>query len=118
MLGKKVDIFERDGFETDEGRVIAVKGDTYTIKCGAKIYKIPKPSISISLTTRGNSLEQYLIENKTKTHYQEGNEYPACSDRLGLYAKTTDDVCEVTCKNCVKTRQYRKALKIYEKENA
>jgi len=58
----KVNVFERDGYETDEGKIVAIEGDIYTIKCGDKTYRIPKPTIEISLTARGNSLEKYLVE--------------------------------------------------------
>jgi len=109
MIGMTIDIFERDGFETDTGRIIAIKNGRYIIRCKERLYCIPTRSVRMSLTTKGNSLELYKILPKTKVHYQEGNAYPACSDRLGPFACTTDDIFKVTCKNCIRTKEFKKA---------
>lgn len=63
--GTKVNLFEKDGFETVEGIIVGYEGeDTYIIKSKLirgpfVFYKIKKPKIDINLTTKGNSLEKY-----------------------------------------------------------
>lgn len=65
-IGTKVDLFERDGFETESGTIIKCSNGFLYIKCKdteeENIYKIKNPKVS--LTTRGNSLEKYLISTK------------------------------------------------------
>jgi hypothetical protein len=54
---------------------------------------------------------------KGKVHYQEGDAYPACSDRLGPVSHT-DDPNKVTCGNCKRTREYKRAVTIEAKKKA
>ena len=66
-IGTHVNIFEKDGFETQTGKIIGYEGKFVYVKfnnCSKSgILKIPTPRIEISLTTKSNSLDEYLVEN-------------------------------------------------------
>lgn len=64
-LGTKVDVFERDGYETVEGTVWGYEGKYILVRYknensdGWETLKIPSPKVEVRITIRGNSLEQY-----------------------------------------------------------
>jgi len=61
LVGTKVDLFERDGFETKSGRIVQVNDDFIMVKCKKEVYKLKRSQfkVEVRLTTRGNSLDQY-----------------------------------------------------------
>jgi len=62
-IGDKVDLFEKDGFETDSGKIIHLDSDFVYVKGKIGKYKISHKSMSKQLvfTTKGNSLEKYKL---------------------------------------------------------
>ena len=70
-IGQFVDVFEKDGFETERGKVTGYENGCILVKCKNpfkcdnpwnRTLKIPLRSVSVSLNTRGNSLAQYVID--------------------------------------------------------
>ena len=62
-IGLKVNIFEKDGHETQEGVITGFDGDCIIVKCKHGTYKIPKPRVEVSIFARGNSLDVYKETN-------------------------------------------------------
>lgn len=60
-IGTKVSIFEKDGFETEDGIIAMYDGDWIYVRCKEKTLRLKNPRINISFTTRGNSLKQYEV---------------------------------------------------------
>jgi len=64
-IGTKVSIFEKDGFETEDGEIIRYEGKVVCIRyknaSERGILKIPSPKIDIILTTKGNNLNKYKV---------------------------------------------------------
>lgn len=64
----RVEVFEKDGYETISGTVLGYEGNCILI--GYKnanesgTLKIPCPRVEIRLTTRGNDLEQYKVKHE------------------------------------------------------
>ena len=74
-VGTKLNVFEREGFETERGEIVGYKDDCVIVKVQNQCQidhpyqftlKIPLRSITVSIFTRGNSLSQYKNGNKEK----------------------------------------------------
>jgi len=62
-VGTEVNIFDREGWESEEGIIISIEGGAYIIKCGKKRYCIPNPSVEINLYVEGDDLEEYILDS-------------------------------------------------------
>lgn len=61
-IGTKVNVFERDGFETAEGKILKYEDGFVFIKCKKFVLKLKKFNTDITFTTAGNSLSQYKVK--------------------------------------------------------
>jgi len=67
-IGTKVNVFEREGFETITGKITKYQGNFVYVKwkhCGGNgVLKIPNPKVDINFTAKGNDLHQYETSDK------------------------------------------------------
>lgn len=69
-IGSKIDLFEREGYESETGTVLGIEDGCLILKFSNKMekgkFRIPKGAclLRATLNTRGNNLDMYKVEVK------------------------------------------------------
>jgi len=68
-IGTEIDIYEYDGYESENGKIIRIENDYVVIKCknasGERTLKLKNSNVNrfeISVTTKANELSKYEVD--------------------------------------------------------